>query len=300
MALAVASTSSVTTNNAATLTLTKATGVASGDLLLIIASKFQDSAITISGFTEILPVPNTVGGDTAERQLYLSMFYRIADASDVAAANYSINVGGGDDGGCACMLRVTGWTSGNPIYSSANTTGTFATVGGPSSLSQSSLTLTRPSGQLLIQAYALNNTDGGTSIFSFSNYSITSSDSNPSWTEVRDAGATVNQGNDTATNHLAVAYAITTDTSTITAYGADFTESTSDNTGFGQFLAVLCEPSSATGTNALLEVSPTIFTNAGVEVGGTGTNALLQPTPQIFSQSGEALQPTTWTTITKS
>jgi hypothetical protein len=54
-----------------------------------------------------------------------------------------------------------------------------------------------------------------------------------------------------------------------------------------------------TGTNTLLSVSPTIFSNTGVEVGGTGTNTLLEVEPEIFEQSGRGEQRTVWVNESK-
>lgn len=288
MALAVASTSSVASNNADNLTLTKPTGVSSGDLLILIATGFgSGTPPTCTGFTAIVDADVELGSDTLEREHGMRILYRIADSSDESASDYTIGKSGSDTLGVACMLRVTGWTTGNPLYDNAVTEGS-TTLSGTYSSGGSSLTVRRPHGQLLIQAHCVCNTDGSTSVFSYDTYSITSSDSNPTWTEVVDLSATVNSGSDVATIHLAVAYAITTDTSDITAYSATLTESTTDNSaGVSSILAVFVEPTSASGTTALHTADPTFFAESAVEVGTVGTHALLTPNVEINDASGK-------------
>lgn len=258
MALVVESTSTVTTNNAGSLTLPAPSGIDTGDLLIVIASKYVDSSITSTGFSESIDVPVDDGAAVLEQAVNLNLLYKVAVLADETEANYTVNTGGGDDGGSAVMLRVSGWTSGDPVFDFASA-GTLTDISGGGSFGQSSITVQRPSGQLLIQAYTLQNTDGGTGIFSLAGYSVSSSDPNPTWTEVIDAGAFVNGGNDAATNHLAVAYAVTTDTSDITAYNATLTESTGDNTvGFGRFLASVVEPNSPSGDISHIDTTPTV------------------------------------------
>jgi len=54
----------------------------------------------------------------------------------------------------------------------------------------------------------------------------------------------------------------------------------------------------ATGTNALLSVSPTHLTQNGV-AGATGTNNLLSVSPTIQTQNGSGGTSTVWTNETK-
>jgi hypothetical protein len=297
MALAVASTSTAQANNNSTVTVTKPSGVASGDLLLIIASKYNEPAITCTGFSEAFNVNRSGGGNT---DFYLTLLWRIADSSDVSASNYAVQMAADDDGGNACMFRITGWTSGTPsfIFSDSDTA-IYTNAATPSTLGMSGIAIPRPSAGILIQAHTLNTNDSD-AVFSFSTYTAVSSGSNPSWTEVRDAGADVNTSVNLLENHLAVAYATFTDTSTVTAYSASFTESITDDIGWGSFIVSLCEPVDQTGTNALLNVSPTIFANAGATVDGNGNTALLSVSPNFPNQSGESTVPTVWTPTPKS
>lgn len=281
MALVVESTSTVTTNNAGSLTLPAPSGINTGDLLIIIASKYVDSSITSTGFSESIDVPVDDGAGALEQSANINLLYKIAVLADETEANYTVNTGGGDNGGNAVMLRVSGWSSGDPVFNFAST-GTLTDISGGGSFGQSSITVKRPAGQLLIQAYTLQNSDGGTSIFSLTGYSVTSGDSNPTWTEVIDAGATVNNGSDAATNHLAVAYAITTDTSDITAYNATLTETTGDNTvGFGRFLASVVEPNSPTGDISHIDTSPTVESVETASVTVTADIEMVDASPTL-------------------
>ena len=296
MALAVASTSTVSTADADNLTLTKASGVQVGDLLIIIASGYSSSSITCSGFTEAIPVPLVIGGDTNERQCYLTLLYRIADASDVSASNYTIAKSGSDSLGNACMLRVTGWISGNPVFTSSQGTGSTYAIG--YTIGNGSLSLPRPVSQLLIQAYTLNYTDSGGNS-NLSAYTITSSDSNPTWTEIIDADSVVNSASDSAENHLAVAYAITSNTSTITAFEATIGGSVTGNIGGAYFLVVIAEPQNVTADVSHLAVTPTIESVTASQVNVALDVSHLAITPTIEGIPTRDNSSTQWTNQTK-
>jgi len=79
----------------------------------------------------------------------------------------------------------------------------------------------------------------------------------------------------------------------ITAFDVTITANTD---GLDDTLKLLIQVPSivdATGTNALLAVSPTQFSQAGV-AGTTGTNALHEPNPEFLSQSGRGQRGTPW------
>lgn len=290
MALVVESVSSVATSNADNLTITKPTGVVVGDLLVIMAMGEHDgnagstSKIDCTGFTKQLSPagpPNNSNTDLNRGAVFL---WRIADSTDVAASNYTITLPGTETLGIAGMFRISGWTSGNPVYASS----------APLSLTNSGLSLTRPSPSLLLM---LNGIKEDSQTYSFSAQSITSGGSNPTWTEVVDASISVNQTSDTRSISTVISYANDSNTSAITAYSVTQT-STGGASGTPSpisILAVICEPINATGTNALLEVQPAVFPANVLEVGGTGTNALLEVSPEMFNQNGNATTPTVWT-----
>lgn len=292
MALAVASTTTVSANSSTSLVISKPSGVAVGDLLLIVSSGAGNTGYPLStGFTRILERGVNGNEDTC-----VGLLYRIADASDVSASNYTItNIDGGSQMGGACMLRVTGWTTGNPLFGSSTAE---AVVDLSSySLGASGLSISRPSQQLLIIAGIHMSEDN---YADYSAYTITSSDANPTWTIVsNNVDFTTSAG--LKENTFFCAYALSSNTSTITAFSVDVASSISGGVDSdAAIFAVICTPLDTTGTNALFEITPTIFTNTGVEVGGTGTNALLQPQPEFFDESGSITTPTQWTNTTKS
>ena len=91
--------------------------------------------------------------------------------------------------------------------------------------------------------------------------------------------------------HCAAAYGTYSGSAEITAYGAVASTRDDDQAGI---LAIFSPRIDTTGTNALFEVSPTQFAQAGV-AGTTGTNVLLETIPDMFSQSGRVETPTVWT-----
>lgn len=291
MALVVESTSSASASNATDVTVTKPSGVEVGDLLLILSGdtdNFTDNLPTSTGFTRI--ANKSQGVSDGATVVILS---RIADSSDVSASNYTVDYPGGTtSAGIAGMMRVSGWNTGDPLYASASDGGLEDSAS--INTGASSLTITPPNQQLLLLITSFNSYSGTKSSATFDGYTVTSADSNPSWTEVFDTQVSLfSNANNFA---MSAAYAIRTDTSTITAYDLDISTDTSgDADYFASLLAVIVAPLDQTGTNALLEVSPTTFSNTAVEVGTAGTNALLEVSPTIPTQSGSATSPSSWT-----
>jgi len=245
MALVVESTSNASGNNVSSVSITAPTGINTGDVLLIVAC--ADAITTPTGFTRILDL-NT-GGETRA-------FYKIAVLADESAANYTVTFGS-DVGGAATMLRISGWSSGDPLFGSTSNESTFSDGNEPTSVGQTGLTLKRPSAQLLVYISSVIVEDT-TSDFSYSGYSITSSDSNPTWTEVIDTE--VFYGANAAAATLAVAYANSSNTSTITAYSANLAES-GFSTGIGSVdvaLLIFAQPTNVEPHVSPLNVVPSV------------------------------------------
>lgn len=278
MALVVESTSTASTSNADDITVTKPSGVASGDLLLIIANGQGATTpvyATCSGFTQIQTSFYT-------NQTAVSLLYRIADASDVSASNYTVALAGSStSSGAVAMLRVSGWPTGNPLYNSATASDLQDLASW--TVSSGTISLSRPSRQLLIMAG--NSRNDGNSL-NFNNYTITSSDSNPTWTELMDVDFDTASG---ATNHsFFVAYAFSSATSTITGYSVDVSGATSGGgDAVATFLAVIVEPVNATVSNALFQTSPVTFSTL---TGSTQEpmNDYMAISPNFPTQSGKA------------
>jgi hypothetical protein len=158
--------------------VTKPTGVSVGDLLLIVASTGASTTITSSGFTEAYAAVYDAPGGIADTGV--RVLYKIADSGDVSASNYTVSYGQ-YTGSAAAMLRISGWVSGNPVYQSAYA-GTYSSGNG--SVSATGLSLVRNTQQIALMIGA--SYDNGDSDYykDESNRSITSADSNPTWTEV--------------------------------------------------------------------------------------------------------------------
>lgn len=296
MALVVESTSTVTANNATSLTITKPTGVAVGDLLIIASGGTGLSSVpACSGFTTGVTKVQDNSGTNID--LNIILLYRIADASDVSASNYSITGYGASGAGNAAMFRISGWSSGNPFYASATDGGSMDATS--ATTSQTGLTLVTPASQLLINLTCFYSNPASLSTATFGTYTVTSADSNPTWTEVVDS--TVDISGTTAKYCTGVAYANRTATSTITGYSTTISsDANGGSDGYASIFAVIVEPVAAQGTNALLAVDQdTFFANAGATVGTQGSNALHEAGATFFNQSGNATNPTQWTNETK-
>jgi hypothetical protein len=290
MAFVVESTSSASDDGVDNLTITKPTGVEVGDLLLIGVHGHYLSAATVSGFSVGATYSQNNAGGIPDATV--TLLYRIATSDDVSASNYTIALVEPTSLGAAGMMRVSGWSTGNPVYTTA-TNGGFSDAANVE-MGASGLSLSTPTNQLLIAIGSFYSNDSPITPSTFSGYSVTSGQSNPSWTEIIDVTRIVDAG--TADSSFTMAYALRNDTSTITAYSFIASAGTSGgNDGFASMLAVICEPQNASGSNTLLSVSPTVFSNAGVTVGTTGTNALLDVSPLLPTQSGKGTQPTQWT-----
>lgn len=277
MALAVASTSTASVSNSDTVTVTKPTGVAVGDLLLIATHNVGNAAdATCSGFT--LATSNYYNAGGALPDVGNTLLYRIADSTDVAAANYVVNHDMANNSGIVVMLRVTGWTTGNPVW---NTSSVNASQDSASfTLTATGLAITRPSASALV--LMLNSFHSSNSPFSsatFSTYSITSGVANPTWTEVFDTTVDVIAG--TAKVSFALAYAITTSNTDITGFsvvGASDTGGTEDSET--ALLVVINEPQSSTVDVSHLAVTPTIegVTASSVNVASDVSHLAVTPT----------------------
>lgn len=245
MALAVASTSTASANNVLTLDIPAPSGIATGDLLLIVASGKERVTGIPSGFTELVSVEST--GTVTRGDTSLSLSYKIAVLADESATDYTITFANSDGGGAGVMFRVTGWTSGNPLYASHIGQGQYGSSHSNPILISRSTTISRPDQQLLIMANGIG-TDDNTISWGTANYSITSGDANPTWTEVTDVVYSTNNSSNTASKNFAVAYAVTTDTSDITGYSFEMTDGSSDSVEHIQGLFCFVQPRNDTGT----------------------------------------------------
>lgn len=255
MALAVASTSVASGNNITSLTITKPSGVASGDLLVLVSSSLiLDTYPVCTGFTRQISVSTGLEG---YRESSLAFFYRIADSSDVSASSYSVTGLGTEGFGSATMFRITGWASGNPFWA-FDTKGHQITTGSTVSLG-GSFSATRPTGSSInIIGSALGG--GNVSAFnaSWASYSVTSGEANPSWTELQDSTYRVYQSSSIKYGAQAVAYSTSTSTSAISAWNTDITTTGSNTARVTAIFAVIVEPVSLTVDLSQLAAAPSM------------------------------------------
>jgi hypothetical protein len=136
-------------------------------------------------------------------------------------------------------------------------------------------------------------------IGNFTNYTVTSGVSNPSWTEVVDTNVVVG-GSGLGRTSLGVAYANTSTASNITAFSYDYTEFDADDTaGAIGILIIIEEPLSPTVDASHLSITPTIF---GSTVTQVNTSPDISPNavpPTINGLDTRATAPTQWTNESK-
>lgn len=279
MALAVASTSS-TSGSGTNLVITKPTGLAVGDLLLCVMSGTRNGGLnanTASGWTL---ADSEAGTDAVTR-----IQYKVADASDVSASDFtftftlSATLSGGS------LMRITGAPAASQVdlTASQNFSGSATTA-----ISFSGTYAVTYDGSLIILGFSGVNqgTDGAGSIGTY-----TTSDGSLSFTELYDYSTT--DGTDDPI--IGAAYAIQSTKATLTSYGATLSLARVNHTGV---LVVIYPITNATGTNATFAVSPLLSTQNGT-AGTVGTNTLLNVSPLLSTQSGDATSPTQWSNESK-
>lgn len=293
MALVVESYSS-SSSTTKTVVVTKPTGVSVGDLLLIVAPSNGGGSLSCSGFSSAYSATYDAPGGIADSTVHV--LYKIADSGDVSASNYSVTYVDAV-GAIAAMLRISGWVSGNPVYQSAYA-GTYSQSNG--SVSASGLSLARNTQQIALMIGASYDNADSDYYKNESNRTITSSDSNPTWTEVCNLGPVTNSVNGLSALTLNVAYATTSFSSTVTGFSFAYEEFDADETAsIIGVLLLLNAPVNATVSNALFQTSPVTFSPL---TGSTQspTNDYMDISPEFPTQSGVATVPSVWTTVTKS
>ena len=256
------------------ITITKPTGLALDDLMVLVLSfSINNTVTTPSGWTVDTNTSTTWGGIDID----VATFYKVADAGDVAASNFSFDVADTTGDLSGCIIRISGENTDNTIGNSD--------IGSDSSTGTSrshTLSLTpAQSDSLLIAVMGIGN-DTTTS--------SPSSTGSPIWTEVLD------EGRASAADAVWVGYAPYPSQTEITNFSATTVAST---TRSDVYMFEVRSRVDASGTNTLLSVSPTTFTQTG-SAGATGTTTLLEVSPETFTQSGEGIAPTVWTPINKS
>ena len=285
MALAVASTSTASANNASSVVVTKPTGVQAGDLL--IASVAGNVIPTISGFT--VGQTESYNGPAAF-DVSVSILWRIADSSDVSASNYTVS-GTAGTLGSVVMLRVTGWATGNPFFF----IDTLTTSHDGDLVVDETVSALRPFQQLLLltgcSLSAENYSD-------YSTYQITSSDSNPTWVEVAENDF-LTQSSANWHSHF-LAYAISSNTSTITKWGFNITASSTGGPDQEVIIfALSVSPQTVVADVGRADNTPTIFGVTATQVTVVADVSRVDTPPTIHGIPAKATAPTQWFNETK-
>jgi len=204
------------------------------------------------------------------------MQYRVAEAADVAASDFTF--AGTQSFQTGAMLRVDGFAT-TAIVGASETDFANNTVSPTYNFTATSTPTVASS--LVVTLFGCAR---GANVTTMDSYTSTPT---ISFTEILDVS--VDSGS--VDPHCAAAYGTYSGSAEITAYGAVSSALNDDQAGI---LAIFTPRIDITGTNALFEVSPTQFSQAGV-AGNTGTNVLLETIPDMFSQSGRVETPTVWT-----
>ena len=253
----------------ATVTITKPTGLSVGDAL--VAFIFQigpddTSPATPSGWTLLEGFNgeiNTVGG---------SCLAKIAEASDVAASDFTFSRTENDDNVSGVLFRVSGVVPSFITDSSA----TRITNTKTPTYTGLSTEITTP--ESLVFAVVTNNNSAGLSDLTISPSDITFT---KYWEQ----------------NSSHVYGGVRTETSTITtaAFTGSFGTDLADSTCVVLSIAAVLD---ASGTNTLTSTTSTTFAQAGTADGVIG-NVLTETDTTMFAQNGKETAPTQWTNEAK-
>lgn len=261
-----------TVSSSASITITKPTGLAVGNLLVAYITSISTSHTpqTPSGWTEQF-VFQMINGN---QNFYHSCFTKVADATDVAASNFTFTLSTAVNGIAGTLFRISGVASGNEIEgveisrdTDGGTTASFTTTGTP-----------RMSDSLLLISFAKHD-DGGT----VSNYASTPA---KTWTEKVDIEFTVGG----YVPAYAIASATAGSTTQVTAFQA--TLSSNSVTVVGSLLRINAVVN-ATGSNTLVTTTSIANSQSGI-ADATAQSTLIQATSISNTQSGKGTSPTQW------
>jgi len=260
MAISYESIQSQTDDGSATITITKPTSLAVGDLMVAFIGSGQDATTnsSLAGWTEVDGVADaSFWGANPGNNTCLA---KVADSGDTAASNFTFTKGGGNDESVGAILRfssdVGSFDIDNLIVSDAQ-----AAAGNPTITFVGGVTPVGGSSYLVMGVFTDNaSTSTG--------WAVATDD--PSWTEVLDLQISASSD---AT--LSIAYGSRTETS---ATGNYSTILDSNYEGLGILLAI----------NEMVDVTispdPLVMTSAVPAVAVTG-GATVSPSPLVITSS---------------
>lgn len=262
-----------------TIAIPNTTPPAEGDFLVMFMGAYASGASRSvlsagGGWTD--------GAATSGDEEICAVYYKTADAADVAAGSFTVNINGTADIMSGCVIKFTNVASGSEVAGSEADTG----ASGSSMPFTTNLASTTPE-SLLIAMYM--GCDGNGSPFSIGTYTSTPT---LTWTELIEL-----QGdNGSPVMTMSVATAPNTGTSAVTLRTA--VPSITVNDGIDGIAIMLNGRSDVSGTTALLSADADFFAPVGSS-GVAGTAALLSADADFFDQSGRTTTPTVWTDQTK-
>lgn len=262
------------TTTSDSLTITKPTGLAEGDLMIFIGGGAETIGdFSASGWTQFVTNTGT--------NVQANGLYKIATSGDAAASNFTFNVttaAGSHLVGALFRITGTSFTNGNNIK--------VASTGGAGGTSLSFNTSLVPfsTGTLLMMAF-VNRTNGSVS---YASHAI--ANNNPTWTE------RVDDGSSTASRDSAFTIATAT-ASAASATGNQSVTVTGTAAGTVAIMIAVQEDTSVTANLNTLAVSPT-FNALTPTAGVTATLDTLLISPTLNDPTGVATERTQWTNET--
>ena len=273
-----ASTSNASRNNTSSgnISVSNPASLTAGDEMCLFVTLYE----TGSGQTIATPSGWTSRHNVALSFVSRACFTKTATSGDVSAGSVTVSSTGGGDFMSASFHRITGSVAPSIAFSSEDDAGSapYTTALTPTTL------------ESLVLVFFSGADNSLEAVPTASGYSLTPT---TSLTEVSDLG--LRDGSSDGIAH-AVAQGAYDGTTEITARSVSFSEGVTRSPG--SIIVIYSAPENATGTNALLQVSPTQFSQAGV-AGTTGTNTLLDVSPTMFEQNGSGTSPTVWTNEAK-
>jgi len=278
-------TSAATETNGSSVVCTHPTGLTAGDLMVLFVGIMNGAdartITTPSGWTSVEYITEN---DTSA----LVAYKKIATSDDVSAGSTTVSfVGGTVDKNAYGMFAITGAASGNEITLSDGTELSSTTV---STIAvATSLTPIVPESLVFSAFHISENSLAGT--LTASSFSLTPT---TTMSERVDVGVRDGASEGMSLFISSGEYAGQTE---ITSRAVSVSESV--DTGLTEAIILIVNSTvNATGTNAVLSVSPANFSQNGI-AGTTGTNALLEISPEFPTQSGRGTSPTQWSNDTK-
>lgn len=279
--------------NASSVTVTKPTSLASGDLMLAVVSNGGKNdpatAATLSGWTQVTNSNDTTGSFNLD----VTTLAKIADASDVAASNFTFDVTNTTDVVLGAILRFTG-----PFSTVAATTqGDADDTGAGGANTYTGGVIPDDANPILVNVAA---TGGGNSN-THTAYGVANSD--PAWTEVADFGTNYNDGSTNDFLYMGIGIGYFAPSTTTGNYSNTNSDVSVDN-AHGALISVNDSPTGVSVDGGLLTITSSIpaFTAGGGAAVTAGVitlaSSLQAPTVSIQTNDWtyESLPtPSTWT-----